>query len=196
MAAADVIRKALIEEDQIVTEEVVKYTSFKYLGSTNDVDLYVHTGKRYVETKIRNNILSIKDAIAEIEGKKVRDVYINNVKVELELKELSSKKNSIGLIDLDSLSLDKTNEMSGENDIVDGIFAYESSVLTKSKINLYLYNVALNKEWKKEVNASVIKNKLSIKRKSLYSEIKTLLDVKYEPYNNDTKEVIELLGLK
>ncbi len=196
MAAKDVIRKALEGEDPIVIEEVVKYTSFKYLGSSTDVDLYINTGKNYVETKVRVNVLAIKDAINELEGKTVRDVYINHIKFEIKLKELNSKKNSIGLIDISSISNDKTNEFSGENDIVDELFEYESSVLSKSKVILHLHNAVLNREWIEEVQMSVVKNKLSIKRKSLISKIRQLLDLKYEPNNNDTKEVIELLGLK
>ncbi len=196
MAAADVIRIALKSDDPIIVEEVVKYTSFKYLGTTNNVDLYIHTGKKFVESKIKSNILAIKDAIDEVEEKKVRDVYINNIKFELELKELNSKNNNnIGLIDISSLTLDKTNEMSGENDIVEELFEYESSVLNKTKVTLYLYNSTLNKEYKQEILMSTVRNKLSIKRKSLINEIKKLLSLKYEPHNNDTKEVIKLLGL-
>ncbi len=195
MASEDIIRKALEEEDPIVVEEVVKYTSFKYLGTSTNVDLYIHTAKKYVETKIKSNILIIKDVVQELEGKTVRDVYINRIKQELELKPLKSKKNTIGLIDISDISNDKTSEFSGENDIVDEIFKYESSVLSKSKVTLHLHNPVLNREWVEEVQMSVVKNKLSIKRRALYNKIKQLIDLKYVANNNDTKEVIELLGL-
>lgn len=139
-----ILRKAFADDDQRVIDEIVKDVKFKCLG-TSSIDLFIHTGKTYATKKISSNLLAIKDAIYELSEKTVRDVYVNNVKAEVEIKELSTKHN-IGLIDLNSLDIDKTNEMSGENNIVDQLFEYESSVLQKNKVLIHLHQKQLNKE--------------------------------------------------
>lgn len=192
---SEIIKRAFLNDDQIVIEELIKDVTFKYLGQSN-IDLYIHTSKSYVLKKIESNLLAIKDAIYDIDKKIVRDVYINNVKYELNIKQLNSKQD-IGIIDLDSMSSgEKTNEMSGENDIVDQLFAYETSVIDKSKVTIHMYHKNLNREWRKEIDMSNIRNKFSLKRKKIKSRLKELISLKYEPNNNDTKEIIELLGLK
>ncbi len=192
--SANIIRRAFQNDDPIVVEEIAKDARLKYLGTTS-IDLYVHTSKSYVAKKIEGNILAIKDAIFELENKNVRDVYINNVKHELIINELNSKQD-IGLINLKTLNIDKTNEMSGENDIVDELFEYEMSVLTKSKVMLHMYQKTMNREWKEEISMSLIRSRFSFKKKTLVKRLKELISLKYEPNNNDTKEIIELLGLK
>ncbi len=194
MMTHEILRKAFESNDSRVVDEIIKDARFKYLG-TSSIDLHIQTSKTFVATKIKSNIFAIKEAIYKLENKTVRDVYLNGEKVELILNELSSK-HDIGLIDLISLDIDKTNEMSGENNIVDQLFEYESSVLQKTKVQLHMYQKEMNREWKEEVNMSVIKNKLSLKRKSLSKKLKELINLKYEPNNNDTKEIIELLRLK
>ncbi len=192
--SANIIKRAFQNDDPIVVEEIAKDARLKYLGTTS-IDLYVHTSKTYVAKKIEGNILAIKDAIFELENKNVRDVYINNVKHELIINELNSKQD-IGLINLKTLNIDKTNEMSGENDIVDELFEYEMSVLTKSKVMLHMYQKTMNREWKEEISMSLIRSRFSFKKKTLVKRLKELISLKYEPNNNDTKEIIELLGLK
>ncbi len=194
MMTAEILKRAFNTTDSRVVEEIIKDTRFKYLG-TSSVDLHINTTKTFVVTKLRANIFAIKEAIYELEEKTVRDVYINGEKIELKINELNSK-HDIGLIDLVSLDIDKTNEMSGENNIVDQLFEYESSVLQKTKVQLYMYQKTMNREWKEEVSMSVIKNKLSLKRRTLVKRLQELINLKYEPNNNDTKEIIELLRLK
>ncbi len=187
----EILSKALHNQNKTIIDEIAKVTAFKYLG-TNNVDLYISTRAEFAEKKIRANLLAIKDAVKEIDNKIVRDVYINNVKCEVELNELRSK-HEIELIDLDSISDDKTNEMSGENNIVDQLFEYESSVLNKNKVLLHMYQKDMNKEWKEEINTSIVKSRFSLKKRNLTKTLNRLISLKYVPNNNDTKEVIELL---
>ncbi len=194
MNTAKILKRAFGSDDQRVVEELVKDVKFKYLG-TSSVDLFIHTSKTYASKKIESNLLPIKDAIYEIDEKTVRDVFINNIKVEVEINELSTKHN-IGLIDLSSIEDEKTNEMSGENNIVDQLFEYESSVLQKNKVLIHLHQKEMNKEWKEEVSMSIVKSRFSRKKKHLSKRLKELISLKYQPNNNDTKEIIELLRLK
>ncbi len=195
MKTKKILDIALANEDPIVLMEVTNNTAIKYIG-TNSIDLYINTSKTFAAKIIEKNILKIKEAVKEIDDKVVKDIYINNIKYELNLKEIYRTDDKASLISLDSMTREVTNEMSGENDIIGDMFEYESSVLNKTKINLALYNKELGKEWKEEINTSVIRNKFSMKRKSIIKQLQQFLDLKYEPSNNDTKEVIELLGLK
>lgn len=195
MASRDVLLKALSHEEPVTVAEVIRGTKFKYLGSSN-VDLYVYTDKNYIDRIIKNNILRIKVAVNEIENKSVRDFYLNNKKLEVNLDELRSK-NNIETITLDSLKKERTNEISGENDIMSEMFTYESSVLNKRIINISLNNKELNKEFTLNINGNTLRNPFNfIKRKRISNKIKRLIELKYEPNNNDTKEIVELLHLK
>ncbi len=191
----EILRKAFPNDSQTIIDEIAKCTKFKYIGTATNVDLHIHITKGFAEKKITGNLFAIKEAIEEIEDKNVRDVYINNVKQEVQLGELNSQ-HQMGLIDLDTISLEKTNEMSGENNIVDDLFKYETSVLNKTKVTLFLYQKEINKEWKEEINTSIVKNKFSFKRKALARTLRRLIDLRYEPNDNDTKEILELLEIK
>lgn len=188
-----IIQRALAGESTTVIEELAKSVKFKYLGTTN-IDLYIHTNKSFAKTKIKQHLFKIKDVIYELDNKTVRDVYIDGEKIEVELNELRSKS-EIGTIGLNEISIDRTNEMSGENDIVDEIFEYESSVLNKTKVTIHLYQKEFNKDWKDDINPAILKSRISLKRRALSKTLKKLLDIEYKPNNNDTKEVIKLLGL-
>gem|GEM_PF-2548266 len=69
--------------------------------------------------------------------------------------------------------------------------------MNKKQVNLKFYNKILNKEFKKEINTSIIKNKLYFaKRRRLIKMIKSLLELSYTPLDNDTKKIINLLKIK
>lgn len=189
-----VLKLAFRDYDQVVVAEIIRETKSDWIGGDNDKQLFLSTDKSYIEKKLEENIYAIKEAYYKLEAIEIKEVFVNDKKHELELKELSSKRD-IGLIDLNTINIDKTNEMSGENDIVDELFQYETSVLSKTRVTLYLHQREMNKEWKLEINMSIIKNRFSFKRKSLVKRLKQLLTLKYEPTNNDTKEIIQLLKL-
>lgn len=186
---------ALKNEENTTVNEVIKLTSFKLLGSVN-VDLYIYTTKVFADKILRKNILNIKNAVFTIYSKKVRDVYLNNSLIDNSiLVELSAKKD-IETINADSVFHDKTNEISGENNIIKSIFSYETSLLNKKKITLKFYNKYLGKEYSQEINTSILKGITKyFKRKRLIKKIKSLLELKYKPNTNDTKELVELLHL-
>lgn len=187
---------ALKNESLTTVSELKKVTSFKLLGSTN-VDLYVFSTKKFVSRIIEKNILNIKDAVMVFYFKKVRNVYFNNNLIDNSILTELSAKTDIKTINADFNFDDFTNEISGENNIVESIFTYETSIMNKKKITMKFYNKYLEKEYKEEVNMSILKGGLKyFKRKKLIHDIKGLLELRYDPNTNDTKELVELLNLK
>ena len=189
-----ILTKALSNIEAITLKEVIKGTSLKYLG-INDVDLYIFTNKIFIEKVIINNILKIKTTILEIEKKRIRYIYLNNIKRETSLKELTSK-NTIGTIDMNSIKKELTNEVSGENDIVSETFEYESSILQKKKVTLVFYNKFLNREYKQTIDINLFSGiSKKYKKRGLSNKINSLIKIGYKPTTNDTKEVMTLLEL-
>ena len=189
-----ILTKALSNIEAITLKEVIKGTSLNYLG-INDVDLYIFTNKIFIDKVITNNLLKIKTTILEIEKKRIRHIYLNNIKRETSLKELTSK-NTIGTIDMNSIKKELTNEVSGENDIVSETFEYESSILQKKKVTLVFYNKFLNREYKQTIDISLFSGiSKKYKKRGLSNKINSLIKIGYKPTTNDTKEVMTLLEL-
>lgn len=194
MSIFKILDKALINEESIVISEVKKWSTFKFLGD-KEIDLYIFTSRSYVEKIIKKNLTEIRISIEEIDKKSIRNIYINNIFQELIIKELHIKKN-LEILNIDSLKNEKNNEFSGENDIVGEMFKYESSFFNKKVVTLIFYNKYFEKEYKKNVETKILKKKWSIQKRKIINEIEKLLALKYEPNNNDTKEIIEYLQLK
>lgn len=190
---SEIIKKSFEADDPVVVEEIIKGSNYKIKGSLT-LDLYVYTDKNFVAVKIKNNISKIKEAIQFLEDKTINEVYIDNVKREVKIEKLHSK-HDINILDLSSMDEYGSSELSGENDIVNELFEYEESVIEKNKVTLHMHQKEWKKEWKQEVSMSVIKNKLSFKRRSISKKLKELTSLRYMPLNNDTKEVLNLLNI-
>lgn len=191
----NILIKSLKTEGNITIKEVIKDSSFKILGET-EVDLYIFTNKLFSQKIIIRNITNIKDTIHFEYKKSVRNVYINNKLLNQEIKELSTK-NDINKLNANKLQETNTNEISGENDVLSSTFAYEKSVLNKRKVTLVFYNKKTNREDTFVIKTSSVYNPLLIvSRKLLVKKINNYLSMGYQPYSNDTKEIIELLHLK
>lgn len=195
LTSDQIIREAFKDEDPLIINEIAKETSIKFLGEIN-IDLYITTTRIYLEKRIKSNILRIKNSVIELSEKTIRDVYVNQVKVELSITELKNQS-IIKTIDIDAFISEKTMEISGENDIVkESSFKYDASVLNKKKVTLELYNSSMNKQFKTEINTSVLSGVINhFLRNKLKKKISGLLSLKYEPVNNDTQEVIDLLNI-
>ncbi len=189
-----ILIKAIGMNSPITLEEVVKGTSMKYIGVT-EVDVYIYTNKKFVERIINNNLFKIKQAIIEFDEKSIKDVYLNGNMQNFNIKELNSKK-TIATIDMSTIRKERTNEVSGENDIINETFHYESTVLNKKIVTLVFYNKELNKTKIMTINTRVLNNSIfTIARNKLRNNIKSLLELRFKPNNNDTKEVIDILNI-
>lgn len=191
-----ILKKAFENLDPFIVNEIVKETTLSFLGSTN-VDLYITVNKKYIEKRIRSNLVNIQRAITELGGKTVRDTYINQQKVEISIKELENKE-SIKTISVEDFKKERTAEISGENDIVkESGFKYDASILNKKVIAIEFHNKSMNKQYKVEINKTVLTNGINfIQRRKLVKKINWLLSLKYEPVNNDTQEVMDFLKIE
>ncbi len=192
----EIIREAFKGQDPFVINEISRETAIKFLGETN-VDLYITTNKIYVEKRVRSNLVNIQNAITKLSDKTIRDIYINQQLVELSIKELKNKE-SIKTIDVNDFKKERTEEISGENNIVkQSGFKYEASIFNRKRINIELYNKSLNKQFKTEINTSMLTSfTLYFQRKKLIKKLKGLVYLKYEAVNNDTQEVIKYLKIE
>lgn len=190
-----ILEDALKKEEPITVVEIINYTSMKFLGSKT-TDLYIFTKKTFINKILLSNIQNIKKSVETIEDRSVKNIYLNNKLINsLELKELKSKKN-INTININSIKDKSLHEVSGENDIIESIFSYETTVGSKKKITLKFYNKFLVKEYSKEINTSITKgSRTFFARRKLVKKIKELLELKYEPSDNNTKEIVKLLHI-
>lgn len=191
-----IIRESFKGQDPFVINEISRETSIKFLGETN-VDIYITTNKIYIEKRIISNLVNIQLVITKLAHKTIRDIYINQQLVELSIKELKNK-DSIKTIDVNDFKKERTEEISGENDIVkQSSFKYEASIFNRKKINIVLYNKSLNKQHKEEISTSMLTSWIQFfQRKKFIKKIKGLISLKYEVVNNDTQEVIDFLKIE
>lgn len=190
-----IIEQAFKGQDPFIIQEIARETSISFLGSTN-VDLYITVNKMYIEKRVRSNLSVIEKAIKDVSGKTIRDIYINQAKEEMSIKELK-QKDDIKQISIEDFKRERTAEISGENDIVkESTFKYDASILNKKIIVIEMHNKKINRQYKTEFNKTLLTNTFNVfKRRSLIKKIKHLLDIGYEPANNDTTEVLDFLKI-
>lgn len=191
----DIVREAFKDYDPFIINEISREITIRFLGETN-IDLYIVTTKKYIEKRVRNNLINIQEAINKLVGKTIRNIYVNQELIELNIEELKNKE-IIKTININDFKREKTIEISGENDIVkESSFKYNASIFNRKKINIELHNRRSNKQYRTEISTSILTNPLGhFKKRKLVKEIKGLLQLNYEPTNNDTQEVIEYLNI-
>ena len=198
MNNANITKKILTivfkEQNSQIINEIIKGTSMKFLGYEYS-DLYIFTTKKFISKLIFANLSLIKETINSNLNKNLKNIYLNNKKINFNLSSLNEKKN-IEIIDLDKVNLNKINEISNENKIYSNIFFYDLSIFNKKKVILSFYNKYLNKEYKYEIKTSILTSEIYLLRKKfLERKIKSILEMQYYPNNNDTKEIIKVLKI-
>ncbi len=189
-----ILISALPNEEALTLDEIIKWTNIKYIG-ISDVDVYIFTNKKFVEKIINKNLNKIKQAIKDIDNKSVRSIYLNGEKQNFELKELDSKR-TIDTINMDTIKSERTQEISGENDIIQETFKYDSSILNKKQVSLIFHNKELNETKRIRIKTNILNNKIYfIRRNKLKKNLSELLSLRFVPNTNDTQEVIKIFKL-